>query len=86
MRQIDLESYVMKDVEFGWKATNYDVLEKHGDWAWVISSRGNGNIDLATKRLALRNYYAETITWGGYVNGAPRFIATALIPTVRLPE
>lgn len=81
----DLETYVMKDPDFGWKATGYDVLEKQGNWAWLISSQHNGNIELAKKLLELRNYWDETHGWGQNPDGSPMYVATAFEPTTKLP-
>lgn len=85
MRLHDLETYVMKNPDFGWKATGYDVLENQGNWAWLISSQHNGNIELATKLLELRNYWDETYSWGQNPDGSSMYVATAFKPTTKLP-
>ncbi|KAH8838706.1 hypothetical protein MCOR23_002060 [Pyricularia oryzae] len=71
MRLHDLETHYMKDPDFGWKATGYDVLEKQGSWAWLISSKHNGNIELAKKRLAVMGYWDDTYSWGQNPDGSP---------------
>ncbi|KAI6595684.1 hypothetical protein MCOR06_002824 [Pyricularia oryzae] len=85
MRLRDLETYYMKDPDFGWKATGYDVLEKQGSWAWLISSKHNGNIELAKKRLAVMGYWDDTYSWGQNPDGSPMYVATAFSPTTKLP-
>ncbi|KAI6290102.1 hypothetical protein MCOR07_006313 [Pyricularia oryzae] len=86
MRLHDLETHYMKDPDFGWKATGYDVLEKQGSWAWLISSKHNGNIELAKKRLAVMGYWDETYSWGQNPDGSSMYVATAFKPTTKLPE
>ncbi|KAI6359674.1 hypothetical protein MCOR31_009359 [Pyricularia oryzae] len=86
MRLHDLETHYMKDPDFGWKATGYDVLEKQGSWAWLISSKHNGNIELAKKRLAVMGYWDETYSWGQNPDGSSMYVATAFKPTTKLPD